>query len=157
TLMRSLGCSGQPASLRILSPGMTPGDSLTVDWLKTCSSDFTRFSMSCSVRLKRLLRLRLPEQPAGRGHLLEKRRRLPPVAVTLVPFLDLPEDFLRPDIVVRPEHEPAAVAREAEAVQPHDIDVARTVGLALLQDLARLIDRSEQKPAQDFFVREGAL
>src|SRR5690606_22264976 len=59
--------------------------------------------------------------------------------------------------LIRPEHEPAAIAREAEPVQPHDVDVARAQRLAFLEYLARFVDRREQEPAQDLFGRESAL
>src|SRR5260370_38885998 len=56
-----------------------------------------------------------------------------------------------------PVHQAAAVAREAEAVEPHHVDVAGAVGLALFEDLAGLVDRGEQQPAQDLLVGEAAL
>ena len=37
-------------------------------------------------------------------------------------------------------------------MQPHHVDVARAIGFAFFEDLARLVHRSQQKAAQDFFV-----
>src|SRR5256885_5809669 len=58
---------------------------------------------------------------------------------------------------VGPEHQPAAITREAKAVEPHDIDIAGAERLALIEDLARLIDRREQQPLQDLLVGEIVL
>src|SRR5437016_10502481 len=73
-----------------------------------------------------------------------------------MPFADLSMNFSGAD-GVSPEHESSAMARKAEAVEPHHVDVAGTVGLAVLEDLARLVHRSEQKPPQDVFIGEGPL
>src|SRR5215469_4348691 len=70
--------------------------------------------------------------------------------------LDLAVDLGDADRV-GPVHQAAAVAREAKAVEPHHIDVAGAVGLAFLEDLAGLVDRGEQQPAQDLLVREAPL
>src|SRR6185312_11920634 len=77
-------------------------------------------------------------------------------AVALVPDCDLVVDLARTD-PVGPEHQPAAIAREAEAVEPHHVDVAGAQRLALLEDLAGLVDGGEQQPTQDLLVAESAL
>ena len=41
-------------------------------------------------------------------------------------------------------------------MQPHDIHIAGTERDAFLKDFARLVDRGEQQPAQDFLIRETA-
>src|SRR4026209_966752 len=73
-----------------------------------------------------------------------------------MPYGDLVVDLARTDRVC-PEHQPAAIAREAEAVEPHHVDVAGPDRLAFLEDLAGLVDGGEQQPAQDLLVRESAL
>src|SRR5207253_10012768 len=80
----------------------------------------------------------------------------PAFAILLVPGRDLAVNLGDAD-AVGPVHQPAAIAREAEAVEPHHIDVAGAVGLALFEDLAGLVDRGEQEPAQDLLVAEAAL
>ena len=64
----------------------------------------------------------------------------PALAVLLMPGGDLVVDLAHAD-AVGPEEQAAAIAREAEAVQPHHIDIAGTIRLALFQDTARLIHR----------------
>src|SRR5207342_1063175 len=86
----------------------------------------------------------------------QQLRRPPARPVALMPGGDLVVDLARA-YAVGPEHQAAAIAREAEAVEPHDVDVAGAQRLALLQDLAGLVDRGEQQPAQDFLVAERAL
>src|ERR1700736_653110 len=73
-----------------------------------------------------------------------------------MPRLDLAVDFGDAD-AVGPVHQAAAVAREAKAVEPHHIDVAGAVGLALFEDLARLVDRGEEQPMEDLLVGEALL
>ena len=86
----------------------------------------------------------------------QQARRRPALAVLLMPAGDLVVDLAHAD-AVGPEHQPAAIAREAEAVQPHHVDVAGAIRLALLEDPAGLVDRGEQQAAQDFLVGERAL
>src|SRR5215467_14942927 len=57
---------------------------------------------------------------------------------------------------VGPIHQAAAIAGETEAVEPHDIDIAGPDGLALLQDLARLVDGGEQQSPQDLLAGKCA-
>ena len=64
----------------------------------------------------------------------------PALAVGLVPGGDLAINRGDAD-AVGPIHQPAAVARKAEALEPHQVDIADAVGLALFEDLARLVDR----------------
>src|SRR5438045_9338125 len=73
-----------------------------------------------------------------------------------MPGGDLVVDLAHADRV-GPEHQPAAIAREAEAVESHDIDSAGAERLALIEDLARLIDRREQQPLQYLLVGEIVL
>src|SRR5271156_6364500 len=80
----------------------------------------------------------------------------PALAVALVPGGDLAVDFGHPD-AVGPIHQPTAVARKAKAVEPHHIDIAGAIGLALFEDLAGFVDRGEQQPTQDLLVAETAL
>src|SRR5205814_10577625 len=80
----------------------------------------------------------------------------PAFAVALVPAASLALDLGDAD-AVGPVHQAAAVAREAEAVEPHHVDVAGAVGFALFEDLAGFVYRGEQEPAQDLLVREAAL
>ena len=47
------------------------------------------------------------------------------------------------------QHQPAAIAREAEAIEPHHVDFTGAVGLALFEDLAGFVDRGAEEPAQD--------
>src|SRR5262245_20425203 len=107
-------------------------------------------------KLPRHLPIHLAERTAGLAEVPEQGRRPPTRAIALVPNRDLVVDLARPDLV-GPKHQPAAIAREAEAVEPHDVDVAGADRLTLLQDLAGFVDRREQQAAQDLLVREWAL
>ncbi len=73
-----------------------------------------------------------------------------------MPGGDLVVDLAHADRV-GPEHQPAAIAREAEAVEPHHIDVAGPQCLAFVEDLAGLVDRGEQHALQDLVVGEAVL
>src|SRR6516162_8982625 len=73
-----------------------------------------------------------------------------------MPGLDLAVDLGDTD-AVGPIHQPAAVAWEAEAIEPHYVDVAGAISFALFEDLARFVDRSEQEPAEDLLVAEIPL
>src|SRR5207248_4093058 len=106
--------------------------------------------------LHRPARLGLAQRGAGFGEAAQERGGGPTLAVLLMPRLDLAVDLGHPD-AVGPVHQPAAVAWEAKAAQPHHIDVAGAVGLAFFEDLAGLVDRGEEQPAQDLLVAEGAL
>src|SRR5271168_4757322 len=86
----------------------------------------------------------------------EEGRGGPALAVALVPGGDLAVDLGHPD-AVSPIHQPTAVARKAKAVEPHHIDIAGAIGLALFEDLAGFVDRGEQQPTQDLLVAEAAL
>ena len=88
--------------------------------------------------------------------LAQQRRGGPAFAILLVPGLDLAVDLGDAD-AVGPIHQPAAVAREVEAAQPHHVDVAGAIDLALFEDLARLVDRGEEEPAEDLLVAEALL
>src|SRR3984893_4080950 len=96
------------------------------------------------------------EGSTGFGQLTQQRGGGPALAVLLMPRLDLAVDFGDAD-AVGPVHQAAAVSREAEAVEPHHIDVAGAVGLALFEDLARLVDRGEEQPMEDLLVGEALL
>ena len=96
------------------------------------------------------------QRGAGFGEPAQYRGRRPALAILLVPRLDLAVHLAYTN-AVRPVHQPAAVAREAKAVEPHHVDVAGAVGLALVEDLAGLVDRGEEQPAQDLLVGEIAL
>jgi hypothetical protein len=63
------------------------------------------------------------------------RARGPARAILLVPGLDLAVDLGRPADRVGPILQPAAVAREIEAIEPHHIDVAGAIGLGPVEDL----------------------
>src|SRR5277367_2636418 len=86
----------------------------------------------------------------------EEARGGPALAVALVPGGDLAVDLGDTD-AVGPIHQPTAVARKAKAVEPHHIDIAGAIGLALFEDLAGFVDRGEPQPAQDLLVAEAAL
>src|SRR5215469_13765836 len=58
---------------------------------------------------------------------------------------------------IGPVEQAAAIARKAEAVQPHHVDVTRPIRLPLFEDLASLVHRREQQPAQDLLIAERAL
>src|SRR3984893_6934464 len=73
-----------------------------------------------------------------------------------MPRLDLAVDLAHAD-AVGPVHQAAAITREAKAVEPHHVDVAGAVGLALFEDLARLVDRGEEQPMEDLLVGEALL
>src|SRR5437763_13091337 len=73
-----------------------------------------------------------------------------------MPGGDLVVDLAHADRV-GPEHQPAAIEREAEAVAPPDIGMAGAERLALIEDLARLVARREQQPLQDLLVGEIVL
>src|SRR6516162_7233367 len=73
-----------------------------------------------------------------------------------MPGLDLAVD-LGDTNAVGPIHQPAAVAREAETIEPHYVDIAGAVCLALFEDLAGLVDRGKEQPAEDLLVTEGSL
>src|SRR5205807_10207775 len=98
----------------------------------------------------------LAERGAGFGEAAQERGGGPAFAVLLVPGLDLAVDLGDAD-AVGPVHQAAAVAREAEAVEPHHVDVAGAVGLALFEDLAGFVDRGEEQPPQYLLLREAAL
>src|SRR6185295_2037579 len=80
----------------------------------------------------------------------------PARAVALVPNRHLIIDLAGSDLV-GPIHQAAPVAREAEAVEPHHVDVAGAQRLAVLQDLAGFIDGGKEQAVQNFRVREAAL
>ena len=71
----------------------------------------------------RLLRLGFLQGRAGLGEVAEVVGGAPAVAELLVPARDLVIDLAHPD-GVGPVHQAAAVTREAEAVQPHHVDIA---------------------------------
>jgi hypothetical protein len=96
------------------------------------------------------------EGRAGFGEAAQEGGGGPAFAVLLVPRLDLAVNLGDAD-AVGPVHQTAALAREAEAAQPHDVDVAGAVRLALFEDLAGLVDRGEEQPAQNLLVAEAAL
>src|SRR5262245_41136836 len=73
-----------------------------------------------------------------------------------MPGRDLVVDLARANGVA-PEHEAATVARNAEAVEPHDVEIGGADRLALLQDLAEFINRAEQQPVLDLLFGEHAL
>src|SRR5262249_57468199 len=78
------------------------------------------------------------------------------VPITIMPRGDLVVDLAHADRV-GPVHQAAAIAREAEAVEPHDIDIAGAQCLAFVEDLARFVDGREQEALQDLLVREILL
>src|SRR5438045_2612911 len=108
------------------------------------------------IQLPRHPPFQLAQQAPPLGQLLQQPGWSPARPVALVPGRDLVVDLARPD-AVGPEHQAAAIAREAEAVEPHHVDVAGAQRLALLQDPAGLVDRGEQQSAQDLLVAERAL
>jgi hypothetical protein len=81
---------------------------------------------------------------AGFGEAAQWRRGGLAGAILLVPGLDLAVDLGHANRV-GPVHQPAAVAREAEAVEPHHVDVTGAVGPAFVEDLAGLLDRGEEQ------------
>src|SRR5947207_14021051 len=83
---------------------------------------------------------RFAQRRAALGEAAQQGRGRPALAIALMPGGDLVVDLAHADRV-GPEHQPAAIAREAKAVEPHDIDIAGAERLALIEDLARLIDR----------------
>src|SRR5262249_27446416 len=95
------------------------------------------------------------EAPAF-GDLTQQVRGTPARTVALMPGRDLVVDLAGADRV-GPIHQSAMIAREAEAVEPHHVDIAGADGLAFLQDLARLVDGGEEQPAQDLLVRKALL
>src|SRR4051794_14351491 len=92
--------------------------------------------------LHRPVALCLAQRRAGLSQAAQERRRRPAVAVALMPGGDLVVDLAHTDRV-GPVHQPAAIAREAEPVQPHHIDVAGPQRLALVKDFAGLVDAGE--------------
>src|SRR5207237_10747663 len=96
------------------------------------------------------------QRAAAAGGPGQQGRGRPALAIALMPGGDLVVDLAHADRV-GPIHQPAAIAREAEAVEPHDIDIAGAERLALIEDLARLVDRREQQPLQDLLVGEVVL
>src|SRR5271167_4160792 len=94
-------------------------------------------------RLPRRTGLGFAERGVGFGETAQEGGGGPALAVALVPGGDLAVDLGDAD-AVGPVHQPAAVARKAEAAQPHHVDVAGPVGLALFEDLAGFVDRGEQ-------------
>src|SRR5207302_1499428 len=76
--------------------------------------------------------------------------------IALMPGGDLVVDLAHPD-PVGPIHQPATIARKAEAVEPHHIYVAGPQRLAFVEDSAGLVDAGEQQPLQDLVVGELAL
>src|SRR5229473_816203 len=100
--------------------------------------------------------LRFPERRAGLGEAAQQRRGRPTLAIALMPGGNLVVDLAHPDCV-GPVHQPATIARKAEAVEPHHIDVAGAQGFAFVEDPARLVDAGEEEALQDLVVGELAL
>src|SRR6478609_2232317 len=92
--------------------------------------------------------LGLAQGRAAFGEAAQQGRGRPALAVALMPGGDLVVDLAHADRV-GPIHQPAAIAREAKAVKPHDIDIAGAKRLALIEDLARFVDRSKKQPLQN--------
>src|SRR6266567_933374 len=63
----------------------------------------------------------------------QQPRRRPALAILLMPARDLIVHVAHAD-AVGPIEQAAAIAREAEAVQPHHVYVAGAIGLALFQN-----------------------
>src|SRR5215470_6781490 len=102
-------------------------------WLRNAiSSDVKRRSMAQPPLLAR-------EALAAFGDPREQRRRLPELAVLAVELAHGVVDPAGAD-GVRVIHRPAAPAREAEAVEPHHVDVARAQRDAFVEDLGALVD-----------------
>ena len=72
-----------------------------------------------------------------------------------MPGSDLVVDLAHADRV-GPVHQAAAIAREAEAVQPHHVDITGAQRGALFEDLAGLVDGGEKQPLQDFVITDVA-
>src|SRR5215831_12399855 len=99
--------------------------------------------------------LHLAQQTAALGNLTQQFGGTPTRAIALMPGRDLVVDLTGADRI-GPIHQAAAIAGKTEAVEPHDVDIARPDGLALLQDLARLVEGGEQQSPQDLLVGKCA-
>src|SRR3954452_17617208 len=76
-----------------------------------------------SVRSHRPIPLGLAQRCTGLSEAAQERRWRPAIAIALVPSRDLVVNLAHPDRV-GPVHQPTAVARKAEPMQPHHIDIA---------------------------------
>src|SRR5215467_11618883 len=74
---------------------------------------------------------RLAQEAAALGDLTQQVRGPPACTIALMPGRDLVIDLASAD-GVGPVHQPAAVARKAEAIEPHHVNVAGANGFALL-------------------------
>src|SRR5689334_10919675 len=126
---------------------------------KSSSDRSFRSSMTADIRPLLCCKRRslgFAEWLAGFRQVAQQARRCPAVTVLLMPGSNLIVHVTHADRI-GPEEQPAAIARKAEPMQPHHIDVAWPVRLALFQDLARLVHRRKQQPTQDLVVRERTL
>src|SRR5579864_831402 len=87
---------------------------------------------------------------------LQKRTRLPKLAVLLVEFFNAVMDFFQTDGVGIP-HRPTAIGREAVAVQVNDVDIDCTKGIALLEDARAFVDKRIDAAIDDFFPWDFTL
>src|SRR5205814_5050361 len=65
-------------------------------------------------------------------------------------------DDLAQPFGVGPEHRTAAIDRPAVAVDPHDIDVRRALGDALLEDFRALVDHRVERALDDLLIADLA-
>src|SRR5258705_3013041 len=94
----------------------------------------------------------VPAAPGG-GGLLEQPRRLPALARLAMEAADRLVDSCEPERL-SPPHGSAAIARKAVAIDVDDIDVARPLRNAFLQNTSALVDHCAQQPVQDVLARD---
>src|ERR1700688_4440665 len=92
---------------------------------------------------------------AAFGDVVEEWCRMPMRTEFLLPGNDPLVDVLWSDRV-GPPHRAAAIPREAEAEDPHDVDVTRPQRDAVAEELGALVDEREHAALDDFLVLDLA-
>src|SRR5690348_9952958 len=82
---------------------------------------------------------------------LQERSRLPKFAMPRVKFLNALADLFQSNRVGIP-HRPAAIGREAVAVEVNDVDIHRAQGDAFLENARALVDQSVDAAVKDLFL-----
>src|SRR5437763_1622819 len=90
------------------------------------------------------------------GQLLQQRRGLPELAVLFVKFQNAVVNVFQADGIGIP-HRPAAMSREAVAVDVDDVDVARPQRIVFFQDARAFVYQSVEAAVQNFLARNLPL
>src|SRR5215471_1714286 len=90
------------------------------------------------------------------GELLEQRRRLPPIAMLFVELRDAVVNLLEADSIGIP-HWPAAVRREAVAVDIDDVDIDGAQRVTLFENAGAFVDQRVDAAVDDLFLRDRVL